>query len=228
MCTIKREPLTHSGTSFEANSRLSFPANHNNSQHSVAPCNPWLYTHHHHPHPHQHSAAESMVNSLDSMTAILPSSMSSSFLDQLPNHAHHTYSNSSQAIVQSSSSPDSLTGDSVSIVSNMARRASATYPSSSSHHPSHSSNSAAPLSSSDHSPLSHFNDTSLVSPYNRPLCIRTSNLHHQQSQSSHNTDDVDCDDLTHNSRTASTNPHHSHFIYAFQCSLCDTKDDVRP
>ena len=184
--------------------------------------NPWLYPHHHHHHAHSHQhAAESMVNSLDPMAAILPSSMSSSFLD----HAN-TYSNGSQLVVQSSSSPDSLTGDGVSIVSNMARRAGVNYPASSSHlH--HSSNptaavaAAAALSSSD-----HFNESPLVSSYNRPLSIRTSNLHHQQSlASSHNTEDLDSQD--HNPRAASTHPHHSHFIYAFQCSLCDTKDDMR-
>lgn len=235
---IKREPMAHSPSSaLEAtavangsvgpNSRISFGSvSHNNSQlNSVAPCNPWLYSHH---QPHHQ---EPMVNSLEQMTAILPTSVSSSFLDQLPNHSHG-YSNSSQLIVQPSPSPDSL-GDSVSIVSNMARRASATYQSTSNVIPLAPS-SVSTTSSLVNSPVSHSNESLVPLPpsssthsTSRNHSIR-SNLHHQQQQA-----DVDCDELSHDSRHASSssssNPHHpsSHFIYAFQCSLCDNKDDIR-
>ena len=207
---IKREPVTHSPSALESNSRISFGVNHNNhSQHSVAPCNPWLYPHH-----QQHQ--ETMVNSLEQMTAILPASVSSSFLDQLPNHAPHGYSNSSQLIVQSSPSPDSL-GDSVSIVSNMARRASATYQSTPNvlNLPSTSVTNSLVTS-----PVSHSNESLIPSHSRNHSSIRT-NLHHHQQQH-HQQVDAECED----SRLTS-NPHHSHFIYAFQCSLCDTKDDIR-
>lgn len=165
------------------------------------------------------------MNTLDPMTAILPSSMSSSFLD----HANTYSTNGSQLVVQSSSSPDSLTGDSVSIVSNMARRAGVNYPAPLSHlHHSNNSTAAAAAAAAALSSSDHFSESSLISTYNRPLSIRTSNLHHQQSHPlSHTTDDLDSDELSQNSRTASAHPHHSHFIYAFQCSLCDTKDDMR-
>lgn len=215
---IKREPMTHSPSVLESNSRISFGVTHNNSQHSVPPCNPWLY--------HQQHQEPMVVNSLEQMTAaILPTSVSSSFLDQLPNHSHgYSNSSSSQLIVQSSPSPDSL-GDSVSIVSNMARRASATYIQSTSNIIPLPTSSSVTSSSSSlvNSPVSHSNESRTGQHHH--LSLRsTANLHHQQQSQPHQLSEPECEEL--DSRISS-NPHHSHFIYAFQCSLCDTKDDIR-